>query len=106
MKDVELETTMNESAEKSDRRAARMPGGNVEAAIQRYDLDWKHVIDFSSNVNPRGASSAAVKAAKKALSSIDRYPDPASTQLRVAIARYHGIAPQHVFFGLNTRGRS
>jgi len=99
MKDVELETTMNESAEKSDRRAARMPGGNVEAAIQRYDLDWKHVIDFSSNVNPRGASSAAVKAAKKALSSIDRYPDPASTQIRMAIARYHGIAPQHVLCG-------
>ena len=99
MKDVELETTADENAVMSDHRAARTPGGNIQAAMQRYELDWKRIIDFSSNVNPLGPSSAAVRAAKKSLSSIDRYPDPVSTQLRKAIARYHGIAPDHVLCG-------
>ncbi len=80
-------------------KAPRTHGGNIYEAARRYDLKEKKIIDFSSNVNPLGPSSAAKRAAKKALSFIDRYPDPDMRDLRAAIARYFGIKPVHVMCG-------
>jgi threonine-phosphate decarboxylase len=81
------------------RRTARVHGGNIYEAIKRYGLEGREILDFSSNVNPLGPSSAAQRAARKALALIDRYPDPAMTDLRKAIARYFGIKPEHVICG-------
>lgn len=81
------------------RRTARTHGGNIYEAARRYGYAEKKIIDFSSNVNPLGASSYAKRAAKKALSSIDRYPDPDMRDLRKAIARYFGIKSEHVMCG-------
>ena len=97
MQNTELEIAGRLKAGKSDQKRAR--GGNIQSLMQRFDFDRKRIIDFSSNVNPLGPSSAAVRAAKRSLSVIDRYPDPVSTQLRRAIARYHGIAPEQVLCG-------
>lgn len=83
----------------SAQKAARDHGGNIREAIKRYGLEGKKVLDFSSNVNPLGPSSAARRAAKKALALIDRYPDPDMTDLRKAIARYFGIKPGQVICG-------
>ena len=85
-------------------KTTRTHGGNIYAAAKRYGLEEKNIIDFSSNVNPFGPSSAAKRAAKKALSFIDRYPDPDMRQLRTAIARYFGIKPGHVMCGNGSNG--
>jgi threonine-phosphate decarboxylase len=77
----------------------RTHGGNVWHAAKQYGLDVSDITDFSSNVNPLGPSAAALRAARKALSRIDRYPEPEAQRLRTAVARYHGIKPEQVICG-------
>lgn len=99
MQNVELE--MDEIAAKDEKNAKtpRFHGGNIVAAARQYDVAEKKLLDFSSNVNPLGPSSAAHRAAKKSLAIIDRYPDPDATELRQAIARYFGIKQEQVICG-------
>lgn len=85
-------------------RTSRVHGGNIYEAAKKYDIDPKKIIDFSSNVNPLGASSAARRAAKRSLAFIDSYPDPDMTDLRKAIARYFGIKPEHIICGNGSNG--
>jgi threonine-phosphate decarboxylase len=99
MQKTELGIADRVNAGKSDQKQARIGGSKIQTIMQRYDLERRRIIDFSSNVNPLGPSSSALRAAKKSLSLIDHYPDPVSTQLRRAIARYHGIAPEQVLCG-------
>jgi threonine-phosphate decarboxylase len=80
-------------------RTLRVHGGNIYQAARRYGLEIRKIIDFSSDVNPLGPSSLATRAAKRALSFVDRYPDPEMHELRRAIARYFGIKPDQVMCG-------
>lgn len=98
----ELDNTM--FTDGNARQTARVHGGNIHEAIKRYGLEGKNILDFSSNVNPLGPSATAMRAAKKALSLIDRYPDPDLTDLRKAIARYFGIKPEQVICGNGSNG--
>lgn len=82
----------------------RFHGGDIYEAAKRYGFDRDRIVDFSSNGNPLGPSPAAKRAAQKALSLIDRYPDPETTSLRTAIARYFGIKPEHVVCGNGSAG--
>ncbi len=77
----------------------RTHGGNIREAALRYGIAEKNIVDFSSSINPLGPSSAARRAARKAIDLIDRYPDPDMSELRVAIARYYGIKPEQVVCG-------
>lgn len=77
----------------------RAHGGNTREAVRRYGIAEKAIVDFSSSINPLGPSSAARRAARKAVDRIDRYPDPDMSDLRVAIARYYGIKPEQVVCG-------
>ena len=77
----------------------RVPEETLHEAVKRYGLSERDVIDFSSNVNPLGPSSSAVRAAKRALTEMHLYPDPGMTGLRKAIARYFGIKPEQVTCG-------
>jgi threonine-phosphate decarboxylase len=101
-KECDIESFVIESA--SFLRTGRVHGGNIYAAAERYGLDLKKIIDFSSNVNPLGSSSMARRAARRSISIIDRYPDPELTDLRRAIARYHGIKPEQVVCGNGSNG--
>jgi threonine-phosphate decarboxylase len=104
VRNTELELDEIISAEPSVRKTARTHGGNIYEAARRYGFAEKRIIDFSSNVNPLGPSSAAKRAAKKALSSIDRYPDPDMRELRRTIARYFGVKSEHVVCGNGSNG--
>jgi len=77
----------------------RTHGGNIREAALRYGIAEKDIVDFSSSINPLGPSSAAKRAARKALDRIDRYPDPDMSDLRAAIARYYGIKSEQVVCG-------
>jgi threonine-phosphate decarboxylase len=80
-------------------KISKTHGGNIYEAARRYGLDLDKIIDFSSNVNPLGPSSQATGAARRALSLVDRYPDPEMAELRRAIGRYFGIKTEQVMCG-------
>jgi histidinol-phosphate aminotransferase len=57
------------------------------------------VIKLSSNENPLGTSEAAATALAEARGTLARYPDPASTALREAIAAHQGIDAERIICG-------
>ncbi len=92
-----MNNTVNSVAK--TRRSEQVHGGNVEETVRRYGILGGKIMDFSSNVNPLGPSPAAVRAAKRSLAFIDRFPQPDAADLRKAISRYYGIKPGHVVCG-------
>ena len=57
------------------------------------------LIKLSSNENPLGTSARAARALVEARGSLSRYPDPASTTLRDAIAELNDIEPDRIICG-------
>jgi len=97
--DLELRSVGEVISDKNIVRTTRVHGGNVLDAVARYGVREKDILDFSANVNPLGPSSAALRAAMRALDVSDRYPDEETTELRKAIARYFGVRPGHIVCG-------
>jgi histidinol-phosphate aminotransferase len=56
-------------------------------------------IQLNSNENPYGPSAAAREAAARSLGVAGRYPDALEDELRIAVARAHGVAPERVLLG-------
>ncbi|HUM01218.1 MAG TPA: histidinol-phosphate transaminase [Thermoanaerobaculia bacterium] len=54
---------------------------------------------LNSNENPYGPSPKAVGAYAQAGSLANRYPDALEDEMRAAIARHHGVAPDQVVLG-------
>ena len=54
---------------------------------------------LSSNENPLGASPKAQEAFRAAATSLERYPDGGSTDLREAIARRYGLSAERIICG-------
>lgn len=100
--DIEKDDEKDDLAGENEQQTTRMHGGNIYEAARRYGIEERKVIDFSSNANPLGPASSAVRAAKRALPLIGRYPDPDTGELRKAIARYFGIKSDHVVCGAGT----
>lgn len=61
--------------------------------------DGRRVVKLSANENPLGTSPAARAAFSAAAATLDRYPDPAATALREAIAARFGLDPARVIYG-------
>jgi histidinol-phosphate aminotransferase len=64
----------------------RVHGGTDAAGAARWD--------FSSNANATGPCPLALQAVQQA--AAERYPDPAYTRLRLALADFHAVAPERV----------
>ena len=60
------------------------PGLSIEVIKRQYGL--KKVIKLASNENTLGPSRKAMKAYKKAVKTIFRYPESRSVDLRMAVA--------------------
>jgi len=59
-----------------------------------------NLVKLNTNENPYGPSPRVLEAIRAATDdSLKLYPDPNAEQLKLAIGRYHGIAPQQVFVG-------
>jgi histidinol-phosphate aminotransferase len=59
-----------------------------------------NLIKLNTNENPYGPSLRALEAMRhEVANSLRLYPDPASDQLREAIANYHGLQLEQVFVG-------
>ena len=65
----------------------------------KRELGLKEVIKLASNENPLGVSPFALKAIKKALPYINRYPDSQSFYLKKKLAKSLGIEPANIILG-------
>lgn len=61
--------------------------------------DGRPLVKLSANENPLGTSPAALAAIAEAREQAASYPDPASTQLRHALANLHGLDPARIVCG-------
>jgi len=58
------------------------------------------LVKLNTNENPLGPSPRALQAVREAAADTLRlYPDPQATELRAALATYHGVRPEQVFVG-------
>ncbi len=78
---------------------APIHGGDVLAAAARWGLDPSEILDFSANINPFGPPRGVTKAARDALRSVARYPEPLARTLRAALALRHGVPEEAVLVG-------
>jgi histidinol-phosphate aminotransferase len=65
-------------------------------------LDWglpKGMVELNSNENPYGPSAAAREAMTRSQGVAGRYPDFREDEVRSALARLHGVAPEQVLLG-------
>ncbi len=75
-----------------DKIAAYVPGASQAPGAPR-------VFKLSSNESPLGASPAAIQALSAAVTSLQLYPDGASTALRQALADRHGLEAERILCG-------
>ena len=74
-----------------------IPGKPIEEV--KRELGLKRVIKLASNENAFPPSPRAYSAAKKALMSVNRYPDGGSFYLKRALARYYEVKPENTIVG-------
>lgn len=72
-------------------------GGFTEGDAARLGIDASAVLDFSANLNPRGPSSAMLRAIRGA--AVERYPDPHGAPLRARIGAAVGRDASEVVIG-------
>ncbi len=65
----------------------------------KRSLGLRSVIKLASNENPIGPSPKAVRAVKKCLGEIHRYPDGGSYYLLEALARHLNLSKKQIIFG-------
>ena len=73
------------------------PGKPIEE-LER-ELGIHDAIKLASNENPLPPSERVQKAIMMALGTLNRYPDGSGFYLRQALAKKHGVTPEHVVLG-------
>jgi threonine-phosphate decarboxylase len=75
-------------------------GADTFEAADKTGFKREEILDFSSSVNPLGASGKALEAIKNNLNLIPSYPDSTSTNLRNAISsHFSGVTKNNVVVG-------
>lgn len=73
------------------------PGKPIEELTREYGI--QDVIKLASNENPLGPSPLAVKAIRKNLSQLHRYPDGSGYYLKQSLSRVLGVPPEQILLG-------
>lgn len=63
------------------------------------ELGLSNIVKLASNENPLGPSPKAMAAAQAALSEIELYPDGGGFDLKAALSRKLGVAPERITLG-------
>lgn len=74
-------------------------GGNIYRVAEELGTNENQLIDFSASINPLGVPKGVALAIKNNIRHIYNYPDPDAKQLRLQIAKYHNIEPEHIICG-------
>lgn len=79
-------------------------GANLFDISKNYGFEISEIMDFSSNINPFGASPKALSILKEQPELVSIYPDPAYTDLRQAVEAYTGASSEHILLGSGATG--
>ena len=75
------------------------PGRPITDVAREHGLHPSQIAKLASNENPLGPSPRALQAIRDSLDLTHLYPDGAGVDLRQAIAKLHGLSPDHVVLG-------
>lgn len=74
-------------------------GGDLSWAASRYGRDREDFLDFSCSLNPLGPPASALRAARRSLRKVARYPEPGAETVRGVVARFLGVGEDSVILG-------
>ena len=74
-------------------------GGDVYHLARTLGISLQDLVDFSANINPLGFPPGIPAAIAAALPEIVHYPDRRCLALRLDLAAYHGLSPEHILVG-------
>src|SRR5512137_519157 len=74
-----------------------VPGKTIGEVVR--ELGLSRVSRLASNESAVGPSPLAMKAIRRHLREIHRYPEDSCHELRAALARHHGVEPGTIIFG-------
>lgn len=75
------------------------PGRPIEEVARELGLPADDIIKLASNENPLGPSKMAVAAMRRALPSMNLYPDGSAFYLKQKLAAKFGLTPAHLILG-------
>ena len=78
------------------------PGKTIAEAESEYGK--RYFTKLASNENPIGPSPLSIKAIKKSLTDLHRYPDSTGIRLRKKLAKHHNISTENVILGAGSEG--
>ncbi len=79
-------------------------GANLFELASNYGFDIKEIMDFSSNINPFGASPRALNEISKNPNIVSIYPDPSYIELKNAISSYTRTSQNNILLGSGATG--
>lgn len=79
-------------------------GANLFKLAEKYNFDVKDIRDFSSNINPFGASQKALEYVKQHLQNVSIYPDPEYLKLKQSISSYSNANIENIILGEGATG--
>ncbi|MGL4980884.1 MAG: pyridoxal phosphate-dependent aminotransferase [Fusobacteriaceae bacterium] len=74
-------------------------GANLYEISKNLGLQKQEILDFSSNINPFGASQKGKEAIIKNIDSVSIYPDPEYIELKKSISEYSGVKKENIILG-------
>jgi len=79
--------------------APYVPGKPIGETARELGLDPASILKMASNENPLGASPRALAAIRAALGDLAYYPDGSGHDLKAALQRKFGVAPERIVLG-------
>jgi histidinol-phosphate aminotransferase len=73
------------------------PGKPIEELTREYGI--KQVVKLASNENPLGPSPLALKAIRRVLPQLHRYPDGSGYYLKQALSQFLSLSPDQILLG-------
>ncbi len=74
-------------------------GGNLVWAAALAGCPPEAIVDFSASISPLGPPNSAIAAIYSQVGNLKHYPDPAYSDLRLALGRFHQLPPEWILPG-------
>ena len=79
--------------------APYQPGKPISELAREMGLDEADIVKLASNENPIGASPRALAAIENVFMELARYPDGNGFELKAALSKHLGLAPEWIVLG-------